>query len=169
MTHVSGNKIQWSVKTTPSVHILPEKEIKGFATIKTITECLTQNLFLLFRFSKIVTWAFGTHVARANRSGRGGINLSTTQLEALFTLDVCVCVNVTVKSLTLHQWWRKCKRNVDVENGFRPIPCINVCTDIDTILNCDGDANADVKCEQALTWWLQHFYTTPKLVKLFTG
>ena len=28
---------------------------------------------------------------------------------------------------------------------------INICVAIDTILNFDGDANADVKCEQALT------------------
>ena len=37
------------------------------------------------------------------------------------------------------------------ENGSEPILCINVCIAIDSMLYFDGDAYADVKCEQALS------------------
>ena len=56
---------------------------------------------------------------------------------AMFTLDVCVCafVNVTVKP----------------KDGFRPILCICVCFSIDTILNFDGNVDANVKCEHSIS------------------
>ena len=37
--------------------------------------------------------------------------------------------------------------NGDAENGSESIFCVNVCIAIDTMLNFDGDANADLKCE----------------------
>ena len=40
--------------------------------------------------------------------------------------------------------------NTNTENGSEPILCINICITIDAMLNFDSDANADVKCEQAL-------------------
>ena len=38
--------------------------------------------------------------------------------------------------------------------GLKPILCIKVCITIDTMLNFDGGANADVKCEQAFNYGL---------------
>ena len=37
------------------------------------------------------------------------------------------------------------------QSGFRPIRCICVCVSIDTMLNFDGDVDADVKCEHSIT------------------
>ena len=39
----------------------------------------------------------------------------------------------------------------NAQNGFRPILCICVCVSIDTMLNLDGDVDANVKCEHSLT------------------
>ena len=50
--------------------------------------------------------------------------------DALFTLDLCATVNVTVKV----EHCTKCREWVRT---------------IDTMFNFDGDANADVKCEEA--------------------
>ena len=56
---------------------------------------------------------------------------------ALFTLDICVYVNVIVKvKLCING-----DTNGNVENGSEPILCINVGIAIDTMLNLDGDAN----------------------------
>ena len=47
----------------------------------------------------------------------------------MFTLDVCICVNVTVTV----------KFNIvsmeNIKNGFRPILCVSVCVSIDAMLN----------------------------------
>ena len=40
--------------------------------------------------------------------------------------------------------------NANVENGSEPIICVNICVAMDTMLNSGGDADTDVKCEQAL-------------------
>ena len=67
--------------------------------------------------------------------------LNWLKCNAVFTLDICVyvCLNVTVKH----------------KDGFRPILCIFVCVSIDTMLNVDGDidanADANVKCEHSIT------------------
>ena len=40
--------------------------------------------------------------------------------------------------------------NTNAENGFEPIPRMNVCVVINTMLNFDGDAKVNVKCKQSL-------------------
>ena len=37
-----------------------------------------------------------------------------------------------------------------MKNGFRPILCVCVCVSIDTMLNFDGDVDANVKCEHSI-------------------
>ena len=65
---------------------------------------------------------------------------------ALSTLDICVCVNVDVTVKLEH-----CiNGDANAGNRTEPILCINVCVAIETMLNFDGDAHTDVKCEQAL-------------------
>ena len=56
----------------------------------------------------------------------------------MFTLDVCVCVNV--------QHCLNVKRQESVQTH-----CFSVCVSIDAMLNFDGDvdANANVKCEHS--------------------
>ena len=41
--------------------------------------------------------------------------------------------------------------DANAENGSELILYVNICTAIDTMLNFDGETNADVKCEQAFT------------------
>ena len=66
----------------------------------------------------------------------------------MFTLDVCVCVNVGVSAKVEH-----CingNANAHAEIGSELILYVNVCVAIDTMLNFDGGTNTDVKREQAL-------------------
>ena len=62
------------------------------------------------------------------------IQTKLSALNALFRLDVCVCTNV---------------------NFTEPILCVNVCITINTMLNFDGYANADVKREHAFRYYCQ--------------
>ena len=41
--------------------------------------------------------------------------------------------------------------------GLKPFPASTFAFAINTMFNIDGDANADVKCEQALTLRLKQF------------
>ena len=43
------------------------------------------------------------------------------------------------------------------QNGSEPILSVSICFAIDTMLNFDGDANADVKCEQGSNTWLSMY------------
>ena len=65
----------------------------------------------------------------------------------MFTLDVCVYVTVEVRHCV------NSNANIDTENEFRPNLCVCICVTIDTMLNFDGeiDANADIKCEQSIS------------------
>ena len=43
------------------------------------------------------------------------------------------------------------RQSSNAKNGSEAIVYVSVCIAIDTMLNFEGDANADVKCEQALS------------------
>ena len=84
-------------------------------------------------------------------------------LKGLFTLNGCVCVNVTVKVYHCVN----SNANIDEKKRFRSILWLCICITIDTMLNFNSnvDANADVKCEQSINtsiWfrlWLWHIAT----------
>lgn len=69
----------------------------------------------------------------------------------MFILEVFDCVNgnVTVKV----QHCINGDVNTDAENRSEPILYIHICIVIDTMLDFDGDTNADFKCEKVLRSW----------------
>ena len=46
--------------------------------------------------------------------------------------------------------------STDTEKESEPVLCVIICISIYTMLNFDGEANADKKCEQALTFFYRY-------------
>ena len=66
-------------------------------------------------------------------------------INALFTFDVCIWISVNVKV------WHCMNCDTNAVNWSELILSVNVCVAITRMLNFEGDANVDVKCERILT------------------